>query len=81
MILVRFDGDALMNTTQDPLREIYRQFQNSHTTEANAVEWFYTQITQMKQIVESQQKQIEELKKNKIPVTEIPKSQERKKQK
>lgn len=41
-----------MSSPEDPVSAIYRQFQQAHTTEANVLEWYQTQVTDMKKTVQ-----------------------------
>lgn len=41
-----------MSGNEDPISAIYRQFQQAHTTEANVLEWYQTQVTDMKKTIQ-----------------------------
>jgi len=32
----------------DPVQNVYKQFQGSHLSAANCIEWFYTQVAELK---------------------------------
>ncbi len=43
----------MSGNNEDPISAIYRQFNQAHTTEANVLEWFYTQVTDMRKTIQS----------------------------
>ena len=66
-----------MSSQEDPISAIYRQFQQAHTTEANVLEWYQTQLTEMKKKIQMQlgeitnlQKKVSELQPNTKKITQ-----------